>query len=53
MSTYDKAQKNRLLVELDEFGDENATMYVEALDGEQVKLLRVIYKMLKKQLDRA
>lgn len=47
---YEKCQKERLLLEMDLFGDENATLYVEALNAEQVVLLRKIYKMLNKLL---
>lgn len=43
---YTAADKNKLLIELDEFGDENATLYVEALDAEHVKMLRVLLKLL-------
>ena len=48
---YERAQRKRLLLELDEFGDENATLYVEALSKEDVKLLRGIYKMLQKLIN--
>lgn len=43
---YDKTQKKRFLIELEKYGVDNATLFVEATTGEEVKMLRKIFRML-------
>lgn len=45
---YIEAQKKRLITELEEYGEENATLFVEALSKEDVVILRKLHKMMKK-----
>lgn len=45
---YMKTHKRRLITELEEYGDENATLFVEALTENDVIILRKLHKMIKK-----
>ena len=45
---YMKTHKKRLITELEEYGEENATLFVEALTESDVLILRKLHKMVKK-----